>query len=204
MLVTIDVAFGSVWLYCESWPAALIVFGIILSYVFGHAIAHLSSVVLERWFLRKVLRSPEEHLLAIDAWQRRRDLVFPGNFEPLPLETQVRILARAEAENAGVDPRARFLHCRTLVTREEATLKPLDIFLNLYGFARNLCMAAIISALVLFASIPWGPERLLSVHQRRILGGLCLVAAYFLLLRYLKFFREYVSEVFTEYAEPAR
>jgi hypothetical protein len=86
----------------------------------------------------------------------------------------------------------------------DATLKRLDIFLNLYGFARNLCMAAIISALVLFASIPWGPEGLLSVHQRRIPGGLCLVAAYFLLLRYLKFFREYVSEVFTEYAEPAR
>ena len=70
-------------------------------------VAHLSSVILEHYFLRRVLRSPEEHLFSSDShifWAK----LFPGNFKPFPQETQDRILNKARQNNAPLAPRPLF------------------------------------------------------------------------------------------------
>ena len=203
LLFAVDASFNLGFFPVASWPVGHVILGIIVAYVVGHAVAHISSVVLEHGFLRKCLGSPAEHLLALEPPSSPWRSIFRGTFEPLPLETRVRVLERAVSENVGDDPMARFYHCRTLVSRNDATLKRLDIFLNLYGFARNLCMAALMSALVLVVSFAWQrPMGSMSDETRLTVAALCVVAAFFLLLRYLKFFREYTLEIFTEYAEP--
>lgn len=202
VLAALDFATGGRWLFAESVPpgfALVVVFG---AYVVGHAVAHLASVVLEHGLVRRVLRSPEEHLLATSRSSSRWRWIFPGNFLPLPAETRARVLAKAAAAGAGSEPRALFFYCHASVKSDEVTLARLNTFLNLYGFSRNLAMALLLSGFVLMGSAFLRATSFLSPEFRPLLiGALCLPMSYVLLLRYLKFFRHYTLEVFLSYAE---
>lgn len=203
VLSAYDFAFGLGWLTTRSVPPGMALLAVLLAYVTGHAVAHLSSVLIELYFLRGVLKSPEEHLLAQFPPTSRWRFLFPGNYAPLPHETQDRIRRKAKA--AGVEPtgRALFFHCHPIVKRDQATLERLNTFLNLYGFCRNLSMGLVISAAILGVGAlqRLGGPLPDSVRVRLSLASISLVGAYILLLRYLKFFRHYTLEVFISYAE---
>jgi hypothetical protein len=203
VLAALDLAAGGRWLFADSVPPGFALLAVFAAYVAGHAVAHLASVVFEHGFLRRVLRSPEEHLLAPSRSSTRWRWLFPGNFSPLPAETRDRVLAKAAAAGAGSEPRALFFHCHARVKRDEATLGRLNTFLNLYGFCRNLAMALLLSGFVLMGSTLARATWPLSAESRSslLIGALCLPISYVLLLRYLKFFRHYTLEVFVSYAE---
>jgi len=203
VLAALDFASGARWLFADSVPAGFALVILLAAYVTGHLVAHVSSVVLEHGFLRRVLRSPEEHLLATTKISTRWRWLFPGNFAQLPQGTRERVLAKAAAAGAGLEPRALFFHCHACVKSDEVTLGRLNTFLNLYGFCRNLAMSVLLSGFILMgltvlrASWPLSAESQSSL----LIGVLCLPLSYVLLLRYLKFFRHYTVEVFVSYAE---
>lgn len=203
VLAAYDYASGGKWLLANSVPPGIGVLIVLAAYVTGHVVSHLASVVIEHGFLRRVLRSPEEHLLAASLSPTRWRWFFPGNFSQLPTETRDRVLAKARSASAGSHPRALFFHCHACVKSDEATLSRLNTFLNLYGFCRNLAMAVLLASLVLMGSTIVRFEWPLSTESKNslLMGALCLPIAYVLVLRYLKFFRHYTLEVFVSYAE---
>jgi hypothetical protein len=127
----------------------------------------------------------------------RLNWLFPGYFEPIP--GQIRDLVRGQAKtDAGItDETALFVYCDARVKKDEETAALLTIFLGLYGFARNVCVASAVAAVLLIAGA--------IAHQDNwqtkawLAGGAAVIAA-FLLYRYLKFFCVYALEMFSAYA----
>lgn len=203
MIAALDYGVGARWLLKNSVPPGLTVLAVLAAYVVGHGIAHLSGVVVEQWFVRRVLRSPEEHMIAASPARTRWRALFPGTFVPLPETTRRRLLAKAESAGVFGDARAIFFHCHARVKRDPATLERLSTFLNLYGFCRNLATALLLSGVLLIGAGLARAGRPTSVEATNsiVLGLLCIPMSYLLLLRYLKFFRHYTLEVFLSYAE---
>lgn len=139
-------------------------------------------------------------------WRRA---IFPIYCKPLPMETRARVLKRSSKEGFSKPGRALFYHCHALVKRDKTAFDRMTSFLNLYGFCRNICMAALIAAVILF----WGASIDLRIVGWRIEGafngaklwwaGVALAVAIGMMYRYLKFFRHYTIEVFVTYAELA-
>jgi hypothetical protein len=202
LLVAADFAFDGGWLLREKFPPVLALFLVTLAYVTGHIVANISSFVLERKFLRGVLRSPEETMFGHRRSSRWAS-IFPGFYDPLPNETQERVLERAKRV-AGIERPGRglFFHCHPIVKREEATLVRLNTFLQLYGFCRNVCMSAFLAVPLLGIGVARDAIARHVVATDKLLWiGVAIVAAVGMLYRYLKFFREYTAEVFRTYAE---
>ena len=204
VLCAADYAFDLAWLQKEKLPPGMIVFVTLGAYIVGHLVANLSSYFLEHKFVRGVLKSPEETLFheTNGGWAR----LFPIFYKPFPPETQKRVLDRAKS--AGIDKPGRglFFHCHSIVKREKSTADRLGNFLNVYGFCRNVSMAALIASAMLFytgmRSMDWKTGTGAQV-DKFIWAGISVVAAIGLFYRYLKFFKHYTEEVFRDYAEPS-
>lgn len=163
------------------------------AYIAGHAVSHVSSVVLERIVVRAWLGSPTKALMATTR-PKVRGFLFPGYFHSLDVSTRRR-LSVIQA-NLGLDPQepdALFNSAFAVLARDPGVLARLDEFRDLYGFARNTSTALLV-ALVGMA-----------------LGGLpvswvvgCGVVALVMFYRYLKFYRQYAYHLLLVYsAEPS-
>jgi hypothetical protein len=202
VLAAADYAYDAAWFLKKDLGLAFGVFWAVAAYITGHIIANLSSYLLEKQFVRAVLGSPEETLFEAKKTTGLARL-FPGFYEPLPGETQERILQKAKAK-AGINKpgRSLFYHCHPIVKRQQVTLERLNTFLNLYGFCRNISMAALLAIPVLLigAYLDWRA----GTHApgaKLWLAGAAAVVSVGMLYRYLKFFRHYTIEVFITYAE---
>lgn len=186
----------------RSVPSITSLFLIIISYILGHAIAHLASFAYESLVVRKVLRSPEDHMFSdkrLTCW----GLIFPGFTKALPAETRDKVLSRAANEGIESTGRGLFFHCHASVKLEKATQERLNNFLYLYGFARNDSMALLIASIVFLINrnaFFQTQNQLSSNISFLTLSAISLFLALLMLLRYLKFFRHYTLEVFTSYA----
>ncbi len=177
-------------------------FWLVVAYVTGHIVANMSSFLLERLLVQRLLGRPHQLLFEVPA-RKRWTRLFPGYHEPLPQETRERVLKKA-GERAGITGPgpALFFHCFASVRGDEDARRRLDSFLSLYGFSRNVATAAVIAVLVLAAEII--PMESVGVALRSVEFRWAIVAAIAavgLLYRYLKFFRLYSVEVFVRYAE---
>ena len=177
-------------------------FWLVVAYVAGHIVANISSFLLERVLVERVLGRPHQVLFTAPP-RRKGSRLFPGYYDALPQETRERVLKKAN-ERAGITQPGPglFLHCFAFVRGDEDTSGRLDSFLSLYGFSRNVATAAAIAVLVLVAdliSMESVEVALRSVEFRWAVAA--AVAAVGLLYRYLKFFRLYSVEVFIRYAE---
>lgn len=189
LVAAVDRSFDCGWLLGRSLDLASGILLVVAAYILGHVIASLSSFLLEWKVTRGWLGPPEEKLFGGEA-NRLRARLLPGYHRPLPEKTRERVLQRAE-EKAGIgEPgRALFLHCHSVVKREQVVLARLNSFLYLYGFCRNVSAASLLAAPVLLVGgeLWWA------------LAATVVAAAMF--QRYLKFFRHYTAEVFVSYAE---
>lgn len=203
LMVAADYTFDGGRLAHEIPTLITAVFWIVVAYMLGHITAHLSSVLLEKGLLRRVLGSPEQHLFEKKC-DSRWAYIFPGNFKPFPRTTQERILNRANEEGVEAPGRGFFFHCHAIVKRDRTTRERLNTFLNLYGFCRNASMALLIAALVLvfgaFGSFDWQAWEGLHGQKLAWAGG-ALAVSVGMFYRYLKFFRHYTMEVFITYPE---
>jgi hypothetical protein len=88
-------------------------FWLVVAYVTGHIVANISSFLLERLLVQRLLGRPYQVLFEVPArkqWTR----VFAGYHEPLPQETRERVLKRLAREPGllGLDPRFSFIASR--------------------------------------------------------------------------------------------
>lgn len=196
ILATVDYTWGLGILGLKEVGAPLAITLVILTYVTGHVIAQVSSLLFEHTIVKRVLQRP----LALLLGAKPRWVVFawmlPNFHRAFPVETQQRIKKQASARNCGAIGEGLFLHAYAVVTADERLQARLDNFRNQYGFARNMCFAFLVSAIVMVVSYKYGahPVRL----RWSLLGGFASVALFY---RYLKFFHQYSYELFLRYAE---
>lgn len=171
----------------------------IAAYTLGHVVAQIASLILEGVVVKRLLGSPEVRLL-----RPRKSLaaqLFPGYFTVLPEDTRMALTRRLELESAPTEPgREMFLHCWARVRNDADASERLDSFLNLYGFCRNMALAAAVSALLV--ALATSSDNLDTGVGPWIAATLGLMAVV-LIYRYLKYFRLYTQEVFIRFSSIA-
>ncbi len=197
ILCAADYAFDGEWLLRKELWTVHVVFWTLLSYIIGHIIANISSFLFEYKFLREILISPEETLFDEQKRGGFWPCIFPIFYRPFPMETKRRVLEKAKAAGIERPGRGLFSHCLSIVMGQSHTLERLGTFLNLYGFSRNISMAALLAVPILIAGmIKTGFEA--NKLYWLIVGFVIFIGMFY---RYLKFFKHYTEEVFRAYAE---
>jgi len=196
VIASADLALPGNWVVNAKLSAIQGVVWIVVAYITGHVMAQISANLLEKGLVKHVLHAPEDSLFAKPGGKLRG--LFPGYFESMPREIRLLVLRRAKAE-AGIRRvgRALFVYCDAKARKESAAATHLTIFLGMYGFARNVCVAALVSTGVFIVGIIGYDADL---QTTVFLACATFVVAGFLLYRYLKFLRVYALEVFTAYA----
>ena len=190
----IDYLFGYQWLLSKDISIQFFFFLIFLSYTCGHCVAHFSSFLLEKFLVKKLLRSPTSLLMGKPGRKFLKS-IFPGYHQPLPKKTQKRIVGVAKSK--GIDARGSgfFEHAYSIMSRDERVQGKLDQFRNLYAFARNMSFSLFCTSIMF----------LIANFQKDSVGYswiiFSLVLSLVLLYRYLKFFRQYTFDLLVKYSE---
>jgi hypothetical protein len=189
-----DFVFSGNWVIKAKLSVIQGLIAVVIAYVLGHVVSAVSAVLLEREFVERVLGPREEVLFAKAA--PRFPHLFRGYSTPLPRQFRRLVLERARPAGFKRVDHALFLHCDAAMRAREETAPILATFLNVYGFARNACVASLIVApLLVFGGIFGADQR----GTKVLLGVAALLAAVGLLYRYLKFFHLYARDVFLFY-----
>ena len=191
-----DYISGEQWLLREKLPPGAWVVLLILAYVTGHAVAHLSSIVFEQGLVQRVLGRPSATLLSGHTKNKAAAFLFRGYYRPLPETTRSRLQAQATLRGFAGEGEALFLHALAVVTKDERSQKRLDEFRNVYGFARNMAFSLLVVAIALGAGFSLR-HRLVDAEWTALSAVLGVIMLY----RYLKFFRQYSYQLFLTYAE---
>ncbi len=167
---------------------------IFAAYILGHVVAQFSARLYESFFVEKFLGLPSETLMG----GRRKSWphIFWLYYNSLEKETQERIEQRKKVHKFHGTGKALFAHIFGVVKHDADTLTRLDEFLNTYSFCRNVSLAFLVVAILIWV----GP-----INGRPPLswlwGVVSLALAVVMFYRYLKFFRQYSYELFVTYAE---
>lgn len=196
LLFAIDSASGTKLLMRDNWTVVQGIVAVSLAYAVGHLLASLSSFVLERGLVGKVLGYPRDALFdrpKAPPWLRK---LLGAYFQPLQPETQAAALEKGEKVGVKTSGEALFSAAFAYARQTSSVMARLDNFLNLYGFCRNAALVAFIDAAILYWSYmqPNGPTEHLAWSRLAVLAGIGMT------LRYLKFYRLYAHELFTAYA----
>jgi hypothetical protein len=185
------------WQETPSTVVALVL--LVLIYGAGHIVANLSGHFYEGIAVRRWLEAPSVNLMVQDRPSDWKAKLFPRYFRPLPDGVRARVVERA-TRSGIVDTREDlFLVAFAAVKNDPQTYARLSTFLNLYGFCRNVSLAALFASACLLVGIALG-----TAHTGTLISPGWWAAGSFLLAlglfyRYLKFFRQYAAEVFLTY-----
>jgi len=198
LLFVVDLATGSGVFEREKWTAVQGIVVVAAAYAVGQLVASLSSVVLERGLVGKVLGPPRAVLFGhakARGWLR---ILVPGYFKPMPDEIIRHALDRAKRANVDGPGQAMFLLAFQEARGSATVMGRLENFLNLYGFCRNIALVCMLAAVILYADYRWfdGPSKYYWWSWAALALGLGMT------LRYLKFYRHYSYELFTAYGCP--
>ena len=170
---------------------------VISSYIVGQVISHLSAVVLEQWLVKGLLGGSIGVLLASEHSSSPWARLFPQYFHGLKSATVARVMTQVERRGAKLEGDELYDHCYAVVTEaSERAASRLDYLKSQYGFARNIAFAFFCSAGMIVYEDVMGPRR---VSLRWAVVGIAVSVC--MLYRYLKFYREYASELLKRYAE---
>jgi len=190
LLIGIDFVFNLHLLLGRELPPVHLTFWIVASFVVGHINAHWSAWLLEEQSL-KWIGKPETLLFS-----EKRTRFFRLYRRPFPAKTAKLIQEKYERMHGGGGTDLdRFIFCFNLVKEQcpQAFIR-LNLFLNLYGFARNLCFTTLLVTIAILGKAVLYPRSLFFV-----LGAVGIVGTSTLYLRYLKFYRLYSVEVFSAF-----
>jgi len=193
-MVAVDYVIGKQWVLRDELSVVLGLFWIVVAYIIGQILAGTSAWLLERLIVGKWLMRPYTNLLrdSPKIWWAK---LFPGYFTPFPVAIRNRVKEKAKADGVTETGEAVFLHVFGEVKADEAAMARLNIFLNLYGFCRNISFTCLLVALVIVVGswiegtwdkLPW--------------FFVSIVGSVGMFYRYLKFFRQYSYELFITYA----
>jgi len=195
LLFIVDVVGPTDILAKVNWSFVQIIVAVSAAYAVGHIVAHLSSLLLERGLVEKVLGPPRAALFGHPRAPRWIRALLPGYFKALPNEIAQNALARAKAAGVSDAGQAMFQLAFHNARNNPVVLARIDNFLNLYGFCRNIALVCLIDAAILYANYRWfrGPDDHYWWSLVALVMGIGMVA------RYLKFFRHFSYEIFTAY-----
>ena len=203
ILSVVDYVYTWEWVNVRNIPLGKITLIIIVAYIIGHIVSHISNIILEDILLRKIIGPPEYYLLNNELNTKIKKC-FPDNFKSLPENIRTKIKENAKQKGISCESRELFLHCHTVVKNDTIVHGRLLNVLNLYGFARNISLSLLIIAIILIISVINNSKmnnKLDIEYLKLILSFLSIFFSYIMFLRFLKFYRQYRVEVFTTYAE---
>jgi hypothetical protein len=188
--------FGIIWTVAPKGARSLIWFLIAatLAYILGHIVASSGGWLVQRGS-DSLLGRPAEILLRdprtdLNMWQRLVHL-FSEYYAPLDPKLRTVIRGRlAMYDSGGSGDRTVFSLVEACMRRDDKAFAFCDRCAALYAFCRNVAVALVVAAVMLAAG---------RGDNRQLLCVAALVAAAFLLLRYLKFYRLYTMLVYTSY-----
>jgi len=195
LLFAVDITAGTGYLLRETWTVVQGVIAVALAYVVGQLIASVSSTVLEKLLVGKMLGYPREVLFGqvrAASWIRA---CLPGYFEPLPRTTQQAALERGEALGVRGPGESLFWPAFAHGRNTPAVMSRLNDFLNQYGFCRNAALVGLLDAIVFALSYAINGTK-----EHLVFAAVALLIGVGMTLRYLKFYRHYAVEVFTAFA----
>ncbi|HEY0684834.1 MAG TPA: hypothetical protein VGD45_21030 [Steroidobacter sp.] len=195
LLCAVDLAAGYGLIQRENWTIVEGILAISMAYVIGHAVASISSLVLERGLVAGLLGRPNQALFGTSrapSWLRK---LFGFYFELLPGETRTTIFDRAAKAGISRAGEGLFWLAFAEARASERTMARLADFLNQYSFCRNVSLVCFVDAALLqWAHLRSGDDAQLLWTRVSLVVGLVL------LMRYLKFLRLYSVELFTSFA----
>lgn len=196
LLFVVDYVAGTQLLMREAWTVVQGVIAFSAAYAMGHVVASLASFLLERVLVGNLLGAPRDVLFGDAKAPRFIQRCLPSYFQSLPAETTNQVNAKAASMNAGATSESRFQAAFTSVKVTPAVLTRLENFLNMYGFCRNVALVSFLDAALLYWFWRWGNGTV----EARNWALVAVALGVGLTLRYLKFYRQYASEVFNSYA----
>lgn len=194
LLAAVDLGFFNAEHVADDPTVTGGILAILGAYIIGQLVAGMASGLLEAGLVGHVLGRPARTLTVPAAGWRTR--LFPGYFAPLAADVRPRLRDRVRAEAGGdLADEDLFWHCYRRARERPTTAGRLATFLNLYGFCRNVAVAAlaatvIMAAAAMFAEPPAGVGWWIGAGAAVTVG---------MTYRYLKFLRLYGVEVFTSY-----
>lgn len=197
-LVAIDAAAGLGMVVQEKLPPLEWAVLALAAYILGQINANLSSWVLERLFVAKVLGRSHKVLMAdgqaAGIWPR----LFPGYFTAFSAAERERMAATARAREVRPEGEVFFHHARTIAKSCDKTWAHMQAFLAQYGFCRNVCFALFAAGLMFVGRGLWTDN-----NSQVWMGVGAEALAVGMLYRYLKFIRQYSYEMFSAYPDLA-
>lgn len=192
-MVAVDYVIGKQWVLGEDLSAIFALLFIIIAYVIGQINAGIAAWLLERNVVGKWLGWPGTNLFT-NPQKKTLPKLFPGYFTMFPIAIRKKTLEKAKSEGIAETGQTLFIHAFAKVKRDENTMARLNIFLNLYGFCRNISTVLLFASIMLIAT-SWGEGNL----HRLVFALAAMVGAVGMFYRYLKFFRQYSYELFISY-----
>lgn len=197
IVVTLDYLFGEQLVLRPTLSVQIFTLLVIASYIVGQVISHLSAVVLEQWLVKRLLGGSTGVLMAGEHSRSPWARLFPQYFHGLKSATIARVMAQAERRGCRLNGDELYDHCYAVVTEaSERAASRLDYLKSQYGFARNIAFAFFCSAGMIVYEDLVGPRR---INLWWAVAGIAVSVC--MLYRYLKFYREYASELLKRYAE---
>lgn len=163
---------------------------ILAAYVLGQIIAAPAKLILEDWIAQKIVKSPAFFILA-GAAARRREPRYMRSLDPA---ARAILLQRFDGgEGVKPTPESLFFHYRfhPALLANERLQSRLGLFLNQYGYHRNLSFACLVSSVLL-----WWPGPRCPIPGGALLPIGLSVAGLVLFARFLRFYRLYSLELF--------
>jgi hypothetical protein len=179
----------------------------IVAYIVGHVNSGCASWLLEKGLVKKYLGLPVQNLLMTREQGKWAVCLFGEYFEPLPDETFRSSLqsyhdsGSEKAQGAGEnhsdeEHKLLIIEASQAAKSDDATWDRMNIFLNLYGFSRNVSFALLVGAAL------FGAKHIIDLSNPTFFGPpfaryafLALAGSIGMLYRYLKFYRLYYFEL---------
>ena len=196
LLCAVDSAWSFGLLARKDWTLVEGILAVSVAYVIGHVVAGVSSLLLERGLVGRVLGWPSATLFGASkapAWLQKLMGFYYGK---LPEETQKAVLDKAAQAGVSAPGEALFWLVFAKARGSDRTWSRLSDFLNQYSFCRNVAMVSLVDSVILLWA-HWQPTGTL---QQLLWARIALFVGVALLLRYLKFLRHYSLELFTSFA----
>lgn len=199
---------GGQYLLHDNWTFFQGALAISLAYVTGQIIAIPSSIFIEHWLARKVLRPPA--ILLISGTQNKTEkfiekFLIGRHYSPLPKGVIEKIFSKAEQDTElsrqelEKDIKEIFVPALELARSVPETKSRIDFFRNQYSFSRNMAFSGlVITILFCDSALRSGNE---SALPFAILSS---IMSFGMLVRFLKFYSCCATEVLRAYAYHVR
>lgn len=196
-----DFAFAGDWILERELTIVQVFVWIGVAYIVGHVVSGVSAPAFQELLVERKLGKREQALWGGEAWREQTKsalkVLFPGYFEPLPGDIKARVESNARQESIDPDGDGLFLYCDAQMRQKPEVAPVLGNFLNIYAFARNACLAALVAAVLLVSGAIFDRT---NWETKAWLAAAAVVVAIFLFYRYVKFFRLYARDVFLFYS----